>query len=140
MINHETHELHEREKSNPDRFLNSGLVVMPFGNSRVESQRDSGPKPKVARDELPWETGLEDRNPNGVVATPSKGDATPLGLNTLPPTPQGSSFLATLGWRTQSLWDCWQADFSSLQLMQPWAANSQRTSGSSGSTQLSPNV
>ena len=33
-------------------------------------------------------------------------DATPLGLMTPQPHTQGSSFLATLGGRTQSLWDC----------------------------------
>ena len=33
-------------------------------------------------------------------------DATPLGLKTRVPDTQGSSFLATLGWRPQSRWDC----------------------------------
>ena len=33
----------------------------------AESQRDSVPKPRVARDELPWETSEEHHNPNGVV-------------------------------------------------------------------------
>ena len=79
------------------------LHVMPFGNSNAESQRDSGSKPRVARHELPWETGAEVNNPNGVAARLRKGDATPLGLNTDWAATQGSSFLATLGWRTQSL-------------------------------------
>ena len=32
-----------------------GLAVMPFGNSRSESQGDSGLKPRVARNEPPWD-------------------------------------------------------------------------------------
>jgi len=44
-------------------------------------------------------------NPNGVVARWRSG-ATPLGLKIARPLTQGSSRLATLGWRTQSLWDC----------------------------------
>ena len=34
--------------------------------------------------------------------------ATPLGLMNQPTVSQGSSCLATLGWRTQSLRDCWR--------------------------------
>ena len=33
-----------------------------------ESQRDSGPEPRVARHELPWETCIGNFNPNGVVS------------------------------------------------------------------------
>src|SRR5262245_58299220 len=84
------------------------LTLMPFGKSGAESQRDSGPKPKVARDELPWVSGCRNiPNPNGVGAPsrstlpqPRWGWLDSLGLT------QGSSCLATLGWRTQSLWDC----------------------------------
>jgi len=43
----------------------------------------------------------------GVSAALRRGrGATPLGLKALVPGPQGSSCLATLGWRTQSRWDC----------------------------------
>src|SRR5207248_10521242 len=35
-----------------------------------------------------------------------KRDATPLGLERPQAATQGSSCLATLGWQTQSLWDC----------------------------------
>ena len=80
--------------------------MTPFGRSVTESQRDSGSKPRVARDEPPWETGPEANNPNGVAAQPGKRDATPLGLGIYRAATQGSSCLATLGWRTQSLWDC----------------------------------
>ena len=45
-------------------------------------------------------------NPNGVVALiPQQTDATPLGLAVSGRFSQGSSRRATLGWRTQSLWD-----------------------------------
>jgi hypothetical protein len=43
---------------------------------------------------------------NGVAARLSESDATPLGLEPSASSTQGSSFLATLGWRTQSRWDC----------------------------------
>ena len=43
---------------------------MRFGNSRTESQRDSGLKPRVARNELPWDIAARPNNPNGVVARP----------------------------------------------------------------------
>ena len=73
------------------------LNLMPFGNSRDESQRDFGSKPRVARNELPWETWPKANNPNGVVARRRRPDTTPLGLKSIRPGTQGSSFLATLG-------------------------------------------
>ena len=79
---------------------------MTFGNSNDESQRDSGSKPKVARSVPPWESRTHDHTPNGVVAWWANRDATPLGLKFSTTTTQGSSRLATLGWGTQSLWDC----------------------------------
>ena len=143
--------------------------------SAAESQRDSGLQPRVARNELPWETGPNRPNPNGVAArrgrtltmrtsahAPERGcvrstsrstwpssvaseiatafgmawplrlvcdtaalrgprpdaparsnprAATPLGLKPIAPTTQGSSFLATLGWRPQSRWD-WRSQRS----------------------------
>ena len=88
---------------------NALLNLMPFGNSNAESQRDSGSKPRVARNELPWESVPNDNNPNGVAAPQVYRGATPLGLRTFPDLPQGSSFLATLGWRPQSRWDCREA-------------------------------
>jgi len=45
-------------------------------------------------------------NPNGVAFSSPASAATPLGLKTAAPPTQGSSCLATLGWWTQSLWDC----------------------------------
>jgi len=39
------------------------------------------------------------------------------GFNSLRPLTQGSSFLATLGWRTQSRWDCSTRAFTLLEIM-----------------------
>src|SRR5678815_2986379 len=76
----------------------------------LESQRDSATKPRVARNELPWvskrrakqqpQRGCDSR------CTFTKAE-TPLGFCLSDQVPQGSSFLATLGFGTQSLWD-WQ--------------------------------
>ena len=90
-----------------------GLHLMPFGKSIPESQRDSGSKPEVARNELPWENTHESDNPNGVGAWRLERVTTPLGFKMLAGPAQGSSFLATplLGWRTPSRWDCSWADF-----------------------------
>ena len=126
----------------------------------LQSQRDCVLQPRVARNELPWVTGGELFNPNGVAALrssavkhcpaererprpqrvreetvsgvagnpreceaaaggdarapfrklrlvflPSRRAATPLGLSNSPAATQGSSFLATLGWRPESRWD-----------------------------------
>jgi hypothetical protein len=79
---------------------------MPIGGSRNESQRDSDSKPKVGRNELPWGFCRETNNPNGVAAELLNRDTTPLGLKRFPLITQGRSFLATLGWMTQSRWDC----------------------------------
>src|SRR6266571_5541129 len=73
------------------------LALTPFGNFRDESQRDSDSKPKVARNELPWETRPKANNPKGVTARQRRCGATPLGLKATRPGTQGSSFLATLG-------------------------------------------
>jgi len=90
---------------------------MPFGNSEAESQRDSGAKPKVARNELPWGKGTKATNPNGVEAPRRYPAATPLGLKSVRLPTQGSSFLATLGWWTQSLWDCSAAGLAMFRMV-----------------------
>jgi len=88
-------------------FWSVRVLCAPYTRfSRLESQRDSVPKPRVARNELPWGIG-------GRCAKPQRGCAFVLserrnpvwGWFHLPHSAQGSSFLATLGWRTQSLWD-----------------------------------
>jgi hypothetical protein len=73
-----------------------------------ESQRDSGPKPKVARHELPWVDANQTLpNPNRVAAFSRPNQPQPRwGWRAFRRLTQGSSCLATLGWRTQSLWDC----------------------------------
>ena len=90
---------------------------MPFGNSgrretraerpqhRRQSQRDCVFQPRVARNELPWVPGPIVFNPNGVASGFKRSTATPLGLFVLRPVPQGSSFLATLGFGPESFWD-----------------------------------
>src|SRR5437773_8223610 len=99
---------------------------MPFGNSGSESQRDSATKPRVARNELPWENAphigdnpervVADDNGNKTMPQPLwlkglrlgarqfRAATTPLGLNAIWRYTQGSSFLATLGFVAQSLW------------------------------------
>src|SRR6266496_1526901 len=93
------------------------LAPMPFGNSEAESQKDSSAKPRVAKNELPWEKCVEATNPNGVAVLRRKPAATPSGLKSMRQATQGSSFLATLGWRTQSRWDSRTAGFPALRLM-----------------------
>ena len=88
------------------REMKAKSVLLPIANSEVESQRDSDSKPRVASIELPWEARLTTNNANGVAACRRPGDATPLGLKSPASSTQGSSFLATLGWTTQSRWDC----------------------------------
>src|SRR5436190_2485747 len=88
----------------------NGTYFRPqFG--RDESQRDSDPKPKVARNELPWEAWAKTDNPNRVAARWWKSQT------------QGSSCLATLGWKSQSLWDCRTAVDSSLPPVASFAWN-----------------
>jgi outer membrane lipoprotein-sorting protein len=83
-----------------------GVSPKSSTNSGPESQRDSGSKPGVARNELPRVGCASVLNPNGVVSRWGRHVATPLGLLVSHTFSQGSSFLATLGWRTQSRWDC----------------------------------
>ena len=65
--------------------------------------------PRVARHELPWDIGEPDYNPNGVASAVAaefgQRQTQPRGVDVVWPDPQGSSFLATLGWKSQSLWD-----------------------------------
>ena len=83
----------------------NGTYFRPqFG--RDESQRDSEPKTKVARNELPSEAWAKTDNPNRVAARWWKRVTTPLGLVSILRQTQGSSCLATLGWKMQSRWDC----------------------------------
>ena len=71
----------------------------------LQSQRDCVIQPRVARHELPWVYDEKILNPNGVGSRRQKSAATPLGLWGNDTVSQGSSCVATLGWKTESLWD-----------------------------------
>ena len=47
----------------------SSLALMPFGNSELESQRDSIVQPRVATEELPWVNAPTMTYPNGVASS-----------------------------------------------------------------------
>src|SRR5215211_8682510 len=90
--------------------------ALEFGHSSHKSQRDSASKPRVAdSSRLPWVRGRNIFNPERVASlgcerrcvltVRQNEDATPLGLIVFGPITQGSSFLATLGFETKSLWD-----------------------------------
>src|SRR6266568_5911840 len=70
-----------------------------------QSQRDCVVQPRVARNELPWVPGRVAFNPNGVAPPLCCRAVTPLGLFAFGHVSQGSSFLATLGFESESLWD-----------------------------------
>ena len=110
------------------------ITRSPFGDSRFHfpvgtgaqslSQRDYIIQPRVARHELPWERevkrGYPERvgsktNADGrfpIVEDPLRTalDATPSELESFARATQGSSFLATLGYRIQSLRDSCSRD------------------------------
>ena len=73
--------------------------------SSLQPQRGCVLPPRVARNELPGVGSRRFFNPNGVAARCPCRAATPLGLWVCGPLSQGSSFLATLGWRPESRWD-----------------------------------
>ncbi len=77
--------------------MSCGLWLMPFGNSEDESQRDSGTKPRVARNELPWVAVRNGFQPQRGCGRFHRRAATLLGLFVFARFPHGSSFLATLG-------------------------------------------
>src|SRR5437867_93277 len=95
----------------------------------LESQRDSATKPRVARNELPWVSFCQGDNPEGVVAATGNVGRNPFRVeNAADALSQGSSFLATLGFVAESLWDSTRrtcaltrAFFSFLCLLLPFA-------------------
>jgi hypothetical protein len=87
-----------------------GRLSIPHNLHRraSESQRDSVSKPRVASSELPWEKGAHSVQPQRGCGF-KRGPRRPQprwGWRLVAPFTQGSSLLATLGWRTQSLRDC----------------------------------
>jgi hypothetical protein len=82
--------------------------ILSAATTNLESQRDSVLQPRVGESaSLPWVSG-----PN--VSQPQRGCGdfvatghNPVGVeNLFRSSTQGSSFLATLGWKMQSRWDC----------------------------------
>jgi hypothetical protein len=73
----------------------------------VKSQRDCVTQPRVATKELPWVPGQKTlHNAEGVAASRERIGRNPFGVDVLfYRLSQGSSFVATLGWRLESLWD-----------------------------------
>src|SRR5205809_5543071 len=96
-----------------------------FAHTQFQSQRDCVCQPRVARNELPWVGPGRSINPEGVEAPSLKHRrrseqilvATPLGLIRLGTFSQGSSFLATVGFRPESLWDSRSFGCSSRKLL-----------------------
>src|SRR5258708_2201288 len=89
--------------------LSWGLIVAHISGREIrESRRDSITRPRVARHELAWVKVFgRSANPNGLVSNRCQHRFNPVGIEAdFERFPQGSSCLATLGWRTQSLWDC----------------------------------
>jgi len=86
-----------------------------------ESQRDSGLQPKVARHALPWVNVARNfSNPNGVVAFRRSTVTQPRwGCGNFSRLTQGSRFAPTLGWRTQSRWDCPQYNLNVAATCEP---------------------
>ena len=107
---------------------------MPFGNTRAESRRDSVSKPRVASRELPWVNIVRRPLPRrGCDHRASPEAATPLGLEIARTLTQGSlADSATLGWRTQSLWDGRPTDLSVVPHGTGLAGNMRKMPGESG--------
>ena len=84
---------------------NSKLQAPTPVHAWLQSQRDCVLQPRVARHELPWVADDSVFNPNGVAPCCRRQAATPLGLLSNRTISQGSSSLATLGCKPESLWD-----------------------------------
>ena len=93
---------------------NRGALVNPFGYSHEESQRDSGLQPRVARNELPWESGPQTHNPNGVAARWGRRDTIPLGLKTFLMPTQGSSSLVSVFAKVRAVRTVFSVSLSSV--------------------------
>ena len=125
-----------------------------------ESQRDSAPKPRVARNELPWERFGTGHNPNGVASrspqsvhpsqsvvcpgtwsTHSRIGRNPVGvemLGILSPRVARSD-LATLGFEAKSLWDFF-TEMSKLQAQASSPASSRGVPPRGASNGETPSV
>ena len=81
---------------------NFALLVSPHFS---QSQRDCDLQPRVATKELPWVWVANVFNPNGVCVAFFHSRHNPVGVVFIVAFSQGSSFLATLGFEPESLWD-----------------------------------
>src|SRR5258708_36982884 len=85
--------------------------MKPAPYTHFQSRRDCVLQPRVARNELPWEIVPRYANPERVAATVCCTEQGNTGRNpfrvdaSLRLPTQGSSFLATLGFVPESLWD-----------------------------------
>ena len=72
-----------------------------------QSQRDCVPKPRVARNELPWGSESQRQNPNGVSALDNvhRGSQPRWGCCFVRLLLRAASVLATLGFVAESRWD-----------------------------------
>src|SRR6266568_391397 len=80
----------------------------PAPYPHLQSRRDCVTQPRVARNELPWVKRPMIHNPNGVAAWFYFRGRRPQpfqGCLRWRPFSQGSSFLASLGFIAESLWD-----------------------------------
>src|SRR6266487_3932606 len=72
----------------------------------LQSRRDCVPQPRVARNELPWVSGPQDfSTPTGLCHVLAAVPQPRWGCSPFASMSQGSSFLATLGYVAESLWD-----------------------------------
>jgi len=99
-----------QEMSDPARALERARATCG------QSQRDCVLQPRVARDELPWVSRRKLNQPQrGCGGLGNEEATTPLGLGKRRfMFTQGSSFLVTLGFGSESLWDSSAATFTAL--------------------------
>src|SRR5204862_2153217 len=85
------------------------LPACPAPYPYLQCQRDCVTQPRVARNELPWVKVTDNSQPQrgcGMVVFPWSSATTLSGLSLMSGAfSQGSSFLATLGFVAESLWD-----------------------------------
>ena len=90
----------------PTRAANHFVGVSKMVGAASQSQRDCIPQPRVARNELPWVNGKRNFQPQRGCILPAPMGCNPFRVDDFCFTvSQGSSFLATLGWMMESLWD-----------------------------------
>jgi len=98
------------------RTNNLGFWLCPSEIPKLNPNGIPAQSPGLRGTSYPGKSRQKANNPNGVAARWRKFDETPLGLKIPSATTQGSSFLATLGRRAQSLWDCRTAGASRVPL------------------------